>query len=817
MSPVKRNLSSKIVLEPKNLLITAKSAASFNLTKNQDIYSEAKKVTSINFSSATTNFVKTLDGKRLSLSNNRQNKKENLLKPEVVLKIEKSKPSNGNTSKPLYRPNRNALRDYKKHYNSLIDKSIDPMNQFQISIGKESFDQQRKGIKGLESGTRNLANQSKSLLLELQRQISQISSTRYEFKKVVNSSRYKILECVGRISLDDLEVLGRKAYVLYVAKDSSGINLQAQEYAIQINEVLKQRINQSVTAQCSVSRNNAGVSKLLVSNMSSKKLLDVDIEAKNLKRQTNFLESKYNELISNKKIQPSSGLSVVDGVENSKTKRAIKFNPTDNLFFRATLNYRDRKYNNSFCASLKGVKGTGRNDNIPNLNVVATLSDNNRGINVQISGVSDNITAVKLVKYKYKGSSKGKMLETFDLEGNVNQFVFLNSENKDDVRPTLNFFDSDVFQDRVYMYTVECIMSNGERKLATDYSIEKFEERTETVLISEINVDTPDFITGASNQMNEEQEATRSVAIKFKISKIQTEVDKVISNLFGNLFDIYEDELKKIKDVQGLVYSIEIQRIEVQTGDSVTVGKITADVDGNCSFTDEEAPAFSDLIYKLVPRVRPANEVITSIVAQTPFLAKKTISQPVNFVSSAARINARNRKDRVFTAKKDKFNDRNMFKRGRIRSPKNILEQNSEDLFADSSTGDIFYVNVGGLSENRFYDSIDIFDGNIEEIKHPTSLTTDSYNIALQEKYCEVSFVTNNDYLVDFYILLIKESNRIYVDGAIHSSDTISDEKDYKYLVRHVGSRGVVEYYAVPVLKNGRVLRPKLISAQLIR
>ena len=76
---------------------------------------------------------------------------------------------------------------------------------------------------------------------------------------------------------------------------------------------------------------------------------------------------------------------------------------------------------------------------------------------------------------------------------------------------------------------------------------------------------------------------------------------------------------------------------------------------------------------------------------------------------------------------------------------------------------------------------------------------------------------TNNDFLVDFYIVFIKEGRRIYSDGVIHSPDVFSDEKDYRYLVKHTGSKGVVEYYAIPILKNGRVLRPKLITAQLIR
>lgn len=822
-SPVKKALNSKIVLEPKNLVATSKSAASFSLIKNQDIYSEAKKIASINFGNTLTigNTLPVVNGKKLSVSNNKQNKKERMLKPDIILKIEKSNLSNNSKNKPLYVINKNILRNYTKHYNDLIDKSIDPMKYFQDSIDKSSFDQQRKGIKDLNNSTSKLSKQSKSLLSEIRRQISQISSSRYEFKKVVDTSRYKIIECIGRVSLEDFQTLGRKAYVLYIAKDSSGINLQAQEYAIQVSEVLKQRIKQSTKASCSATRNTSGVSKLSVSNALNKYALNVDIKVKNIKRQTNFIESHFDEMIINQKIQPRSILSVVDGATSSKSKRPINFNANDNLFFRATLNYRDKRYDNAFSASIKGVKGSGRNDNIPSLNIIATIDEKGRGIKVQLSEISSNVAAVKLVKYRYTGRSKGKLLETFDEERNINTFSFLSKDDENSLMGSISFFDSDVFQDRVYMYTVECIMNNGERKLATSYFIEKFEERTETVLINNISIDSPNFLTDTSSSVNEEREVTRAVEINFNISKIETEIDKVITNLFGNLFEIYKDELTKIKDVQGLVYSIEVQRIDKETGDSVTVNKVTADQSGNCKFVDNDAPAFSTVIYKLIPRVRPAREVITSIVAQTPFLAKKTITKPVNFVSAAARVNAKNRKDSIYTAKKDKFNDRNIFKKGTIRSPKHILEQNSDDLFADASTGDVAYVEIGGLSENRFFDSIRITGGSVKEIKHLSDTRRSSTNLesikTFQEKYYEINFETNNDFLVDFYVLFVKEGKHIYIDGTIHSPDIFAEEKNYKYLAKHIGGRGVIEYYAVPILKNGRVLKAKLLAAQLVR
>ena len=87
----------------------------------------------------------------------------------------------------------------------------------------------------------------------------------------------------------------------------------------------------------------------------------------------------------------------------------------------------------------------------------------------------------------------------------------------------------------------------------------------------------------------------------------------------------------------------------------------------------------------------------------------------------------------------------------------------------------------------------------------------------LKRRYFDLSFKVNNDFLVDFYTIFVKEGQTIYLDGAMHSSDTISNNKKYNYLVEHTGSYGVIEYYVVAFLKSGRIISPKLITAQLIR
>ena len=135
----------------------------------------------------------------------------------------------------------------------------------------------------------------------------------------------------------------------------------------------------------------------------------------------------------------------------------------------------------------------------------------------------------------------------------------------------------------------------------------------------------------------------------------------------------------------------------------------------------------------------------------------------------------------------------------------------------ENLNGDIVYVDVGGLASTKIFDTIDISDGSISELKHsPDPREKNSGLQNLSKKYYDLEFETNNDFLVDFYAIFIKEGRNIYLDGAMHSEDAFKSRKQYNYLVEHTGSAGVVEYYIVPILKTGKILQPQLISAHLI-
>ena len=778
-------INSKVVLDTKALIKTSRNSANFMLSKNNDIYESAKKIGSFSIS-------------RAKLTNT-------LNSNEKVIQI---KSSNDRVDQTLRRNRAASLTTFLNAYNNLVDSDIDPIKYYENSIGKASINQQRKGIKHATIKVPKFFKGINSTLIE---EINLLSQQKYRVSKVEKSNRYKIIEIVGSISKDDLLKVGKSGYILFIAKTLGGLNIQAQSVPFSVKALTDQTNEQSTNVKLSTLRKPSGVSKLTVSNLDGKKYASIDIEAKTINRTQGKLDSFYTKVASNIGVFPKNSTALNDGVLDANPRRPINFNRSSSIFYRSTLNYRNKQYQNSKSISSKGMSGNRRSTNHPSLRIIAKIDDSGRGFNVDIYDISENVAAVCLKKYRFKGSAKGNLLPTKDLEGNNNDFNYL---EKTSGKKNISFFDSDAFEDKTYMYVAECIMSNGERKLASSYFIEKFEARTETVLISEISIDDESFDNLESFNREKFDTPTRSIGLSFKIEKVENEVDKVIKNMFGNLFEIFSDELKKVKDAQGLVYSIEIQRIDNISGDAQTVGKVTANESGMCFFEDKEAPLFSDITYKLIPSVKPASEAIDSINSQLNSLAKYTISKSVNFVSAAARSNARNRNDKVFSAKRNKYNDRQIFKKGLIRDPKKIVQNNGIDIFADASTGDIAYIEVSSGNIGTSGTNVDITNGDILEIQHAI-IERESYN-HITKKYYDLSFDVEGDSSVDFYAVFIKEGNNVYLDGAAHSNDNYQNTKRYSYLVEHTGSQGVIEYYAVPFLKSGRILLPKLVTAQII-
>ena len=197
-------------------------------------------------------------------------------------------------------------------------------------------------------------------------------------------------------------------------------------------------------------------------------------------------------------------------------------------------------------------------------------------------------------------------------------------------------------------------------------------------------------------------------------------------------------------------------------------------------------------------------------------MGKKTIFQSVNYVTANNVRNYENREKEIWTAVGNKFGRRNVFLKSLIERPNFVLDKNNFDVFLDTETGDIEYVDMTNstLVTNK---RIRVKDDSISEVPVVTekSLLTSRKN-TIQKRYFDISFTVQNDFFVDFYAIFIKEGNNVYLDGVMHSKDSLQRDNLYSYLVEHNGSFGKIEYYAVPFFKDGTIASPILVSAQII-
>ena len=145
-------------------------------------------------------------------------------------------------------------------------------------------------------------------------------------------------------------------------------------------------------------------------------------------------------------------------------------------------------------------------------------------------------------------------------------------------------------------------------------------------------------------------------------------------------------------------------------------------------------------------------------------------------------------------------------RRGAISSTQSFVEINKNDLFLEGATGDIVYASVSTSNRLPAFDQFAVKDSSISLFK---TLDTDRNTTNfIPKNLINVEFsVGDLDNFVDFYVVLRKENGdrRIIIDGAIHSTDLIDDNKsmNYKYLSKIKTSVGLISYFIVPVSKLG--------------
>jgi hypothetical protein len=769
--------------------------SAYNLIVYQDLFKGTLDVAEFNFSKFEGKFSK--------------------LKTEKVIRYKKTRSKKRNLN------NENNIEKnhetFRKKHNYLISQGIDPMFLFENSYKKTSTLLKKGGLKVKEPLKLNSYEKFlKEIFEDIEDKIKKVSSNnKNDFKISKITKEVDIISSIVSLSKSNLEKFGDNIHLIFIVKNNEGINLQVESVPININEIYSIRDLDAKDFQLSASRNKySKVSKLAIGNSQNKKC-SIDLYAKKVEN-NNIMSSNFDLIDEDIVIQPRQKIYLYDGKISTNATPA-NLGITKDILYRATLNFKNESYDNAKTAFSKGIKTL--DDVYPTGNIVA-LSRKGR-IDIYVSNLSDNIKALRIVKKRNKGRSFQKNHELIsDNNGiQISEFKIVSAEED-----TFKFEDYDVFDGKIYKYQIQAMLGNGENKtVASNSCIELYEQPQGIIGIGAIR-SRRTVVTSDNGELNVND--LDRVKINFSIKRSAPEFETIVSEIFGKTAERYfENELKDLRTIESFFYSIKVEKINASTGEKelLTTLQINtgdgAKLNQSLSFEDEVRKN-QKYFYKLTPRVKPTSDLLTIVSGIAESIASSGASTPaINYASLSTENMQSSLASLIMSRVADKYYTRNAISRGIITPSEVVSEKQNNDLFFDASTGDIEYVPVDPTISSSDQQTVNLKYVSSKEIKNKSNLSNDSNkgNAKFDKRFYSLSFEAGaNDYFIDFYIVFIKEEDNVYLDGVVHSRDRYENVNVYKYLVEHIGTKGIVDYYIVPVTKKGLILEPRLIHKKII-
>lgn len=618
---------------------------------------------------------------------------------------------------------------------------------------------------------------------------SEFASKVTKKKKIIDNLT---LTSTNRLSF--FKSVGETFNLILVAKKRNGEIVETSSYTLKLSNIKRQMNKESTEYSLSVNRRSSDVSMLSIESDRSLPA-HVSVYAKSIDPSKSMGESDYLNILS--KITIDKKTTILDGNLSTTAKRPEMFNGKHDVFYRTSLCFNGAEYNNSKCIVDMSSK---KNKNFPSLNIYARSMSYENHIAVSVTNISDNISAIKIMKYRYNNKTRGVISNIHDLYRKSVSYKNTETSSK------LVYSDYDVFDEKTYMYIAVCIMNNGEIKTANTSCLETYEKASELVTISNVMFDTQSIAEINTDNLDT---STRRVKCTFDMMKIKTDADKVLSSLFGDMYNLFKDDVENIKDINNLIYSVEIVRIDSTTGELKTIDKVITNEASSAVFYDNVLIK-SDIIYKFIPRVSFSSEITSKINEKIEKIGQRNFFNKINYSFAANRKRGKLFSEKVISKTSGKFSKRSLQNRGIIETDEIELEKNSFDMFKDSSTGDIHYSTLASPIDAKSSNKQKISKSSISRIKYHSNKKNDDTILSV------IKFDITNDYAVDYYIFCVKEEDNIYIDGAIHSKDSL-EKTEYNYLIKHSETFGKIDYYLIPVLKSGNVGSTSHITSQVIQ
>lgn len=709
---------------------------------------------------------------------------------------------------------------FKKKHKDIIEKGIDPITLFVESTkNKKSFTDKRKGrMRYIDNSAKNMSNSNHSLI-DLVGVFIQNNEEKFnKYTQITTETKnYIQIESESVVSLSELNKFGPSLNFIFYAKNNANINIESMTLTYPIDKITKQLNKSSKDYQISSLRKKDGISKLTIQNRSSNNL-NLRLIYKKYTGFNSFLKNQYSQLDipilkKNESVNYNSGY-IASGTK--KIKRD-KIKNIENVLYRSLLTYDGINFDN---VKSTGDKGTNLSiENIPEAALTTSISNEGDSVEIIIKNPSTNISEIKILKWVLnKGGArirKNPIYTTFDnLTSDIESDYRKLSRNSSEI--VIN--DYGVIDGHIYEYYAECKLKNGEIKQLNSTSVIKFESRSNIV-----NVELESISSKNGNS---------DVEIILNINKVQTEIDKVLKSVFGDVFELFSDDLKLVKDIQNFSYSILVNRLDIETGQNFQLGSFPVDNSENnkivkCTITDYDVPKSEKLIYTITPRIALTSDIVSQTKELISNIGKKQGNNKINFSYASIRQKAKNNKFKKISTTGSKYNTFENLKRGLTTNDSYYLKEFNLDFFGNRSPGDILNIAYSPVTAKEIRSTTSGKNVNIEltrikEIKYISKSKNESKdNIAdmniSSTRLFDLQFKTTSNALnIDFYAIFISENNNVYLDGALHIDERTGENSSHRYLIEHSGSLGRINYYALPVLKDGTVLPPVLIGSNIL-
>ncbi len=612
-------------------------------------------------------------------------------------------------------------------------------------------------------------------ILSKNRNESNVLSMQYE----IIPTRNEVVKQRIKISQKDISQLkSQRLYLIFTAIDAKGTKIDVSEGIIKHES---QKINFAFPTFDFKVSSNRGLSNKIILKIANNEDRErfYNVYAKKI---TEFMPA---ELIKYQRI--GSGIKVPARSSVTIKRKGILLSRYP-VYFRVNPVYDNLEYSNSEF-SFVNSKGRIGQENYAGMSV--TVSDDRMVIDVR--NVPEDTFRVQAVKRNLtKNETSFKPLLTKDQSGIIkeNNGKVGNAENS-----KYRFIDDDVELNHVYEYKTRLTSKEGIIRESSTSFIEKYVKRS-----GFLNVN-------ASAALNKRRSKNNKLfyTLDVQIERNITDADRVFQDLFGRFYDLFEDDLKEVKDLNAIIINFNVSLINLDTSEEINVGNFGVDRDGNAS-VDILTDAAFDYRVKITPRALPAAEIISKISNNIPFLAKKARFLPVSsFNTAAIKKVTRNRARGVASSVGTKYSDQSNRLRGKIIDKKTKLNQTDFDSFYDGNTGDLRYVSIGSndASQTEVVSSLSI---KRQRVKRVISFKNQKANNGLI-KYKEINFLasfslSDADLSIDYLIMSYSINEGVIVDGlASNNSDNTEKIINYVYSIKE--PVGEVSFYCQAVFKNG--------------